>query len=247
MAGAVSAAPGRSCSAADHLGRRPRLLAVEQLGRSPTEFRGYRFLAIVRRDALPVDVLAEGDLVKVESSCNVALRPTRRHDRQSQVGDDSRHVKILPEPVSTYQARCDLPAPRRRLLAVPTPDPAVIASRVRAAMALANLGRRDAAAAMHVGVGTLDRIVGTRSDSPRVPTWEELRLLADACGVPFSWFWADFDRLDEIAPDDRAPEVFLAGRAATPRPARRSILDARIPEIRRRAERAARAQRRRPA
>lgn len=36
---------------------------------------------------------------------------------------------------------------------------------------------------------------------------EELRLIAEACGVPFSWFAADFSRLDEVAADDPLSEV----------------------------------------
>lgn len=79
-------------------------------------------------------------------------------------------------------------------------------------MAYANLGREEAAAAMHISPSTLDRVIGKRSGTPRGADWDQLMALADAAGVPFAWFWADFDRLDEIAPADRAPALFNAGK-----------------------------------
>lgn len=103
---------------------------------------------------------------------------------------------------------------------MPGLDPAALAARVRAAMAYGNLTRAEAARAMHISPGTLDRITGKRADSPRRPTAEELKRLAEACGMPFAWFWADLDRLDEIAPPDRAPALYRAGAEAADRAAR---------------------------
>jgi peptidoglycan/xylan/chitin deacetylase (PgdA/CDA1 family) len=93
------------------------------------------------------------------------------------------------------------------------PDPEEVARRVRAAQAYAKLSREQLGAAIGKSGSVIDEITGKRARL-RGASWEELRAIADRCGLPFEWFWADLDRLGAIAPDDRAPALFSRGRSA---------------------------------
>lgn len=93
------------------------------------------------------------------------------------------------------------------------PDPEEVARRVRAAQAYAKLSREQLGAAIGKSGSVIDEITGKRSRL-RGASWEELRAIASRCGVPFEWFWADFGRLGEIAPDGRAPVLVSHGRSA---------------------------------
>jgi hypothetical protein len=93
------------------------------------------------------------------------------------------------------------------------PDPAEVARRVRAAQAYAKLTREELGDAIGKSGSVVDEITGKRSRL-RGASWEELRAIADRCGLPFEWFWADLDRLGEIAPGSRAPALFSEGRTS---------------------------------
>jgi len=77
-------------------------------------------------------------------------------------------------------------------------------------MAYGKRRRTDIAAALGVSPSVVDEISGGRSKL-RGASWEELSVIAEECGVPFFWFWAEFDRLGEIAPEERGPPLFVDG------------------------------------
>lgn len=93
------------------------------------------------------------------------------------------------------------------------PDPEQVARRVRAAQAYARLSRDELGQAIGKSGSVIDEITGKRSRL-RGASWDELRAIADRCGLPFEWFWADLGRLGEIAPRDRAPALFNEGKTA---------------------------------
>lgn len=93
------------------------------------------------------------------------------------------------------------------------PEPAEVARRVRAAQAYAKLTREELGHAIGKSGSVIDEITGKRARL-RGASWEELRAIAARCGLPFEWFWADFGRLGEVAPADRAPTLFSEGRTA---------------------------------
>lgn len=93
------------------------------------------------------------------------------------------------------------------------PDPDEVARRVRAAQAYAKLSREELGAAIGKSGSVIDEITGKRARL-RGASWDELRAIANRCGLPFEWFWADFERLDTIAPTSRAPALFNAGKRA---------------------------------
>lgn len=73
--------------------------------------------------------------------------------------------------------------------------------RIRAAMGYAAMSRADAAKAMNVSPGTLDRFTGKKGKERATPSWEQLWALAEACELSPDWFGADLQRLHEIVPD----------------------------------------------
>jgi len=49
---------------------------------------------------------------------------------------------------------------------------------------------------------TVERMLGIRpKSSPKRPSLQQIRLLADEVGLPEAFFYADFSRLDEIVPE----------------------------------------------
>ncbi|ADB50179.1 hypothetical protein Cwoe_1752 [Conexibacter woesei DSM 14684] len=94
---------------------------------------------------------------------------------------------------------------------------------MRAAQAYAKLSREELGRAIGKSGSVIDEITGKRSRL-RGASWEELRAIAARCGLPFEWFWADFDQLGEIAPASRAPALFNEGMTS----ARDALDDARI-------------------
>jgi hypothetical protein len=81
------------------------------------------------------------------------------------------------------------------------------APRIRAAMAWANLSRADAAKAMNISPSQLDRMTGKRPTTPYAPTWAQVGALAEAAGLPFEWFVADFDQAGKIPAFSEAVEL----------------------------------------
>lgn len=87
-----------------------------------------------------------------------------------------------------------------------TPDPVETARRVGAAIAYAEFGKpngqvkRDLCALLGISVRTLDRILGKGEHVPRGADWDELRVIADYCGLPPEWFTADLGRLHLAVP-----------------------------------------------
>lgn len=101
------------------------------------------------------------------------------------------------------------------------PDPAEVARRVRAAQAYAKLTRDELGHAIGKSGSVIDEITGKRARL-RGASWEELRAIADRCGLPFEWFWADFGRLGEIAPaTERRRSSTRAGQRRSTRSRRR--------------------------
>lgn len=80
------------------------------------------------------------------------------------------------------------------------PDPYDVARRVRAARAYSKLSREALAEALGYSPSTIDLIEGKRA-IPRGASWTELGKVAEATGLPFEFFTADFARLPEIVPE----------------------------------------------
>lgn len=98
------------------------------------------------------------------------------------------------------------------------PDSYEIARRIGAAMAYAELGkengqvRRELPRLLGVSTRTLERMLGKGIAEPRRADWDQLRRIADYCGLPPEFFSADFDRLPLIVPEGG----FLVRRPTTP-------------------------------
>jgi hypothetical protein len=86
-------------------------------------------------------------------------------------------------------------------------DNVEIARRIGAAMAYAEIGKRNGqvreelCATLGVSARTLDRMLGKGVQTPRHTPWEELRVIAEYCGLPPEWFSADLSRLHLIVPE----------------------------------------------
>lgn len=87
------------------------------------------------------------------------------------------------------------------------PDYAFLAPRIRAAMAYAGMTRTQAAEAMGTSPGSLDRMTGKKPGEQKPPTWTQVGQLAEAAGLPFEWFLADFDRAGQIPAFTEAAEL----------------------------------------
>lgn len=73
-------------------------------------------------------------------------------------------------------------------------------ARVRGAHAYAKLSRAALAEAIAVSPSSLDKFEGTKP-AREAPDWDVLARIAQACGLPFEFFTADFSRLWEIVPE----------------------------------------------
>lgn len=93
------------------------------------------------------------------------------------------------------------------------PEPEESARRIRAAQAYAKLSRAEMAEAIGRHPSVYDEMTGKRRQL-RGASWDELRAIAERCGLPFEFFWADFKRLPEIAPADASPALLRLGSSA---------------------------------